>query len=73
MPIPLIAQALGINAHYLKERIAKLTHEPVSFAPIKVSCPALYSIEFQSKNDKTITIRFQASTKELTDLIHALG
>jgi hypothetical protein len=73
IPIQTIAKALDVSASYLKIRVTKLNQESVTFTPVKISCQNSFSIEFQSKNDKPITIRFQASTEELAHLIQSLS
>lgn len=73
IPIQTIAKALGVSAYYLKTRVAKLSQESVTFASVKISCQNAFSIEFQSKNDKPIKIKFQANTEELVHLIQSLS
>lgn len=73
IPIATIAQVLEINVHYLKIRVAQFSQECLTLAPIKISYPPSFSLEFQSKDDKTIKIRFQASPEELAYLIQYLS
>lgn len=73
VPTPTIAEALGINPNYLKSKIGKPVQQPMAFTPVKISYQTSSSIEFQAKNNKTVTIKFQASTEELARLIQSLS
>lgn len=73
IPISNIAQALGVNASYLKTRISKYREPTVTFTPIKISSSAPFSLEFQDKNDKKFTLKFQASHDDLIRLIQSLS
>lgn len=73
IPISNIAQALGVNVAYLKARVSKHKKDAVTFAPVKISSSASFSLEFQDKNDKKITLKFQASHDDLVRLIRSLS
>jgi hypothetical protein len=73
--IKVIANAVGINPSYLRNRIRKdKQSKSITFTPLQVSSlPFAASIEFVDRSDKPMTIRFQADSRELIQIIRSLS
>lgn len=67
-----IAQALGINEAFLRQKLKKKSHK---FAPVHLK--TFYSIAsldfFTALNERAMTVRFQADHEQLVHLIATLS
>lgn len=73
--IEMVANAIGVNPSYLRHKIRKAEKsQEITFAPLKVnSLPFTASVEFIDRNAKPMTIRFQADSRELIQMIRSLS
>jgi hypothetical protein len=72
--IKVVAETIGVNPSYLRHKVRnEKQSEPITFAPLQItSFPCEASIEFVDKNARPMTIRFQADSNQLVQMIGSL-